>query len=337
MSYSTGERAPDGPSARHLLILKPSSLGDIVHTLPAAAALRSHFPQARITWMVNPEWAPLLEDNPHLNDTLIFPRADFRGLSGWLRFRRWRAGLASRLQPDLILDFQGLLRTALVASAFGKAPLLGLSDAREGARLFHTRTVPADPSSHAVERCLALAGACGARTDSTPSFALPAGRTPVVPIPDRPFVVLHPFSRGPGKSLSLEVISAFCQNVGCPVILAGRTDDEAPGLPGNVVDMLNRTDLHELIWLLRHAAFVVSVDSGPMHLAAALTDKLLGIHTWSDPCKVGPYRTGAHVWKGGAIFPALDPAASNAPAVGPDEKHARAIALWISEQLGGKS
>ena len=317
----------------HLLVIKPSSLGDIVHTLPAVSALRQRFPEARITWMVNPEWAPLLEGNPDVDSTLVFPRADFRGLSGWLRFRRWRAALPSKLQPDLVLDFQGLLRTALVARAFRGVPLAGLSDAREGARFFQTRTVQVAPSSHAVERYLALASAFGATADRPPVFPLPHGRAPAAQLPDRPFIVLHPFSRGHGKSLTPETVAAFCRESTHPVVLVGRSDAALPAMPDNVVNILNKTDLAELIWILRHAAFVVSVDSGPMHLAAAVTDKLLGIHTWSDPCKVGPYRPGAHVWKGREIFPALDPASSRASAVVPDAHDARTMARYVCHSL----
>ncbi len=318
----------------HLLVLKPSSLGDIVHTLPAVAALRARFPRTRITWMVNPEWAPLLEGNPHINDTLIFPRADFRGPAGWLRFWRWRAGLRRRLQPDLAADFQGLLRTALVARAFRGTPVHGLSDAREGARFFQTRTVRVDAGAHAVERYLALASALGAATDNVPRFDLPSGTPPPLPLPAEPFVVLHPFSRGRGKSLTPEAATAFCRTLGKPVVLVGRADAPATAFPDNVTNLLNRTSLPELIWLLRHAAFVVSVDSGPMHLAAAVTDKLLGIHTWSDPCRVGPYRTGAHVWKGRAFFPALDPASSAAGSSLPDADDAKAMARRVGAQLG---
>lgn len=321
----------------HLLVIKPSSLGDIVHTLPAVAALRKRFPNARITWMVNSEWAPLLEGNPDVDGTLVFPRADFRGLSGWLRFRRWRAQLPSKLQPDLILDFQGLLRTALVARAFRGIPLAGLSDAREGARFFQTRTVPVDPSTHAVERYIALASAFGASADRPPVFTLPEGRAPTENLPDCPFIVLHPFSRGHGKSLTPESVVAFCRESAHPVVLVGRSDAALPKMPDNVVNLLNKTDLKELVWILRHAAFVVSVDSGPMHLAAAITDKLLGIHTWSDPCKVGPYRPGAHVWKGREIFPALDPASSQAHAVIPDAHDARTMARWVANKVGSES
>jgi ADP-heptose:LPS heptosyltransferase len=316
-----------------LLVLKPSSLGDIVHTLPAVAALRAKFPHAHLTWMVNPEWAPLLEGNPHLNETLIFPRADFRGPRGWLRFGRWRRELKRQAPPDLILDFQGLLRTALVARAFRGVPVYGLSDAREGARFAQSKTVRVDPAAHAVERYLALAAATGATLPGPPEFALPEGDRPPEAIPAEPFIVFHPFSRGRGKSLAPESVTAFCRAVDFPVVLVGRTDLEVPDLPPNVTNLLNRTSLTELLWLLRRATFVVSVDSGPMHLAAAVTDKLLAIHTWSDPCQVGPYRPGAHVWKARNFFPALDPVSSSAPSVVPEPNDAEQIARWVRERL----
>jgi ADP-heptose:LPS heptosyltransferase len=316
-----------------LLILKPSSLGDIVHTLPAVAALRARFPAARITWMVNPEWSTLLDGNPDINDLLLFPRSEFRGPAGWLRFRRWCADLSRQTPPDLILDFQGLLRTGLVARTFRGVPVCGLSDAREGSRFFHTRTIDVTPSSHAVERYLALAGSLGADTSSAPVFRLPEGRPPEAALPATPFVVLHPFSRGARKSLDSSAVLAFCRSLALPVVLVGRGSVDFPSTPANIVNLLDRTTLPELVWLLRHAAFVVSVDSGPMHLAAALTGQLLGIHTWSDPCRVGPYRPGAHVWKGGVIFPALDPASSQAGNKLPDPAAAETIARWVRTRL----
>ncbi|MBE2181766.1 MAG: glycosyltransferase family 9 protein [Chthoniobacterales bacterium] len=316
-----------------ILILKPSSLGDIVHTLPAVRALRSKFPDAHITWMVNSEWSPLLEDNPDINDILIFPRADFRGPSGWLRFARWRADLKHHATPDLILDFQGLLRTGLVAGAFRGVPVCGLSDAREGSRFFQTRTVQVSSSAHAVERYLALAASLGAEIGGAPVFNLPAGRAPDAVLPAAPFVALHPISRGHHKSLSPEAVLAFCRTVEHPVVLVGRGTVNFASTPANIVNLLDRTSLPELIWLLHRAAFIVSVDSGPMHLAAAATDRLLGIHTWSDPCRVGPYRPGAHVWKGGEIFPALDPASSSAPTTVPGAHDTEMMARWLRPRI----
>ena len=318
---------------RHLLVLKPSSLGDVVHTLPAVSALRSKFPDARITWMVSDEWAPLLEGNPDIDDLLIFPRREFRGPLGPVRFLRWRSTLPGKLSPDLILDYQGLLRTGLTARAFRGVPVYGLSDAREGARFFQTNTVRVASDMHAVERYLALSAAVGAKSEGAPIFRLPEGNAPAVDLPSGQWILLHPFSRGRGKSLSSDAVLAFCREAGMPVVIAGRGDAALAGLPDNAVNLLNKTSLPELIWLLRRAAFVVSVDSGPMHLAAAVTDKLIGIHTWSDPCKVGPYRPGTHVWKGGEFFPALDPASSHARSVVPDAQDAATIAHRACELL----
>jgi heptosyltransferase-1 len=318
---------------RHMLVLKPSSLGDVVHTLPAVTALRAKFPAARITWMVNDEWASLLEGNPDIDDLLIFPRRDFRGPLAPLRFLRWRTAKAKQLRPDLILDYQGLLRTGLTANAFRGAPVYGLSDAREGAGFFQTNTIRVMPDMHAVERYLVLSAAAGATSVGPPVFRLPEGNAPSADLPNQPWILLHPFSRGRGKSLSPETVVAFCREAGMPVVIAGRGDAALPGLPANALNLLNKTSIPELIWLLRRAAFVVSVDSGPMHLAAAVTDKLIGIHTWSDPCKVGPYRAGAQVWKGGEFFPALDPASSRAKSIVPGAQDAAIMARRVRELM----
>ena len=136
--------------------------------------------------------------------------------------------------------------------------------------------------------------------------------------------MLHPFSRGKGKSLSVEDVAEFCRAISpVRVVLAGRTEASVPPL-ANVTDLLNRTTLSELIWLLRRASFVVSVDSGPMHIAAAITPLLVAIHTWSDPAKVGPYNPDAWIWKDGALFQMKAPTARQPAA------DIRALATFIA-------
>jgi ADP-heptose:LPS heptosyltransferase len=320
-------------SPDHLLVLKPSSLGDIVHTLPAVAALRQTFPSARISWLCHPDWAPILRNSRLVDEVMEFPRRDFRGPAGWLRFLRWRKWFARRTSPDLILDFQGLLRSALVAQSFRGVPMIGLSDAREGARFFQTATVQVEKGRHSVERYLALAAAAGAKIVGSPEFVLPSGHMPSLDLPSSPFVVLHPFSRGEGKSLSAAAVESFSRACLRPVVLVGRSNESSLNLPAKVLNLLNRTTLEELLWILQHATYIVSVDSGPAHLAAAATDRLLAIHTWSDPCLVGPHRPGAHVWKGGQIFRALDPASSQAKAAEPTTADAEMMADFVNQQL----
>lgn len=289
-----GQRSASAPDS--ILVIKPSSLGDIVHTLPAVALVKRRWPEAHLRWLINPEWAPLIDGNPHIDEIVIFPRGEFRGLGGLARIPGWAKRTAQR-KADLVLDFQGLLRSALIARLCRGGEILGLSDAREGARFFYDRTADVSGCSHAVDRYLRLVAALGIDTTPPLEWPLPVGTAPAGFSADEPFILLHPFSRGAGKSLSAEDVAAFCRALApCRVVIAGRTNERVAAIP-NVTDLLNRTTLHELIWLIRRAAFVVSVDSGPMHIAAALTPRLVSIHTWSDPAKVGPYRPEAWVWQ----------------------------------------
>jgi len=295
------------------VVIKPSSLGDIVHTLPAVAWLRQAWPGLRLHWVANTEWTPLLQGSPLLESVIAFPRSEFRGLGGLLRARRWfrdyGAAMGAR-NVRLALDFQGLLRSAWLARQSAAPVILGLEDAREGSRFFYRAQVPAagprGEVRHAVERYLGLVRALGPGCDEREALAgdwLPAGE-PVAGMPDGAFIALHPFARGTGKSLGWAAVASLAEAWrGFPVVVVGRTNDAAPpDLPANVIDLVNATSLRQLIGLLRRARVVVSVDSGPMHLASALHRPLLGVHTWSDPRKVGPYHPGAWVWKGGRIL-----------------------------------
>ena len=300
---------------RSILVLKPSSFGDIVHTLPAVAWLKFVWPTCRLTWLVNTEWAPLLAGNPDVDEVVEFPRRNFRGVRGLLRFGGWcRENVVGR-KPELALDYQGLLRSAVLGRSSGPGLFCGLCDAREGARWWYDRVAPTPPGvPHAVDRYLRLTATALAAAGIDPTlpprelltFRLPTGTVPVAwPAGmNEPYVVLHPFARGAGKSLTAAQIEAFCRRLAPrQVVLVGRRDGSGFAAPAGVVDLLDQTTLLELIWALRGAAGIVSVDSGPSHLAAALDKPLVAIHTWSDPRRVGPYRDDAWVWKNGRLIP----------------------------------
>lgn len=293
----------DFVAARRILIVKPSSLGDIVHTLPLVALIRHQAPGAELRWLVNEVWAPLLHGHPLLDGVIEFPRQALRGMRAPLGFVDW-VRRQSDWRPDLAIDVQGLLRSLLLARAFRPRHLIGYSDAREGARFGFDSVVDTRRarSPHAVDRYLSLADAFGWDVPQPLPFPLPPGVAPpgAETLPPR-FVLLHPFSRGRGKSLEVGQVVDLCRRLrGIPVVLAGRAEVPVPQAP-EICNWLNRTSLPELIWLLRRAAFTVSVDSGPMHLAAAVSPRVLSLHTWSDPVKVGPYPDEAFAWKAGAI------------------------------------
>jgi len=282
-----------------VLVVKPSSLGDIVHTLPAVHFLKDTFPDAEISWIANTEWTPLLEGNADVTTVIPFPRREFGGPVGILRFVRWCRGLAG-LQPDLVLDFQGLFRSAMIArSARGKL-VFGMSDSREAAHCQYHERADVDSAQHAVYRYLELAKLAGAVTSGPVCFPIPSGRPPSLILPEQ-FVVLHPFARGASKSLTPSEIFDLSRLLApLRVIVVGQSRENF-SVNGNAISLVNRTDLFQLIWLLRRAAFIISVDSGPMHIGAAITTELLSIHLWSDPRLVGPYNPDAWIWKDGSI------------------------------------
>ena len=330
-----------------VVIVKPSSLGDIVHTLPAVAWLHQAWPGLRLHWVVNSEWRPLLDGSPLLESVIEFPRSRFRGLGGLLRARRWirgyEAGLSSR-EVVLALDFQGLLRSAWLARKSTAPLVIGLDDAREGARWFYGARVPARRPDggvlHSVDRYLGLVRALQPGVDESDALRgdwLPVGDG-VEGLPESWFIVLHPFARGEGKSLGWPSVAALGRLwSGWPVVVVGRSEaPPPPGLPANVVNLVGRTTLRQLIGVLRRAAFVVSVDSGPMHLASALHRPLVGIHTWSDPRSVGPYDPSAWIWKAGELCrrDRIDDRLA-AASVPPDDAALQLIAAHVIATLQG--
>ncbi|CAN5514865.1 lipopolysaccharide heptosyltransferase I [soil metagenome] len=282
-----------------LLFIKPGSFGDIIHALPCAAALKLHWPGTRLTWLVDERWQSLLDGNPHLDEIVTFPRQQFRGITGKIRSIPWALQL-KRFQPDLALDLQGLIRSALMARLSEAKKIVGLGDAREGASWFYDKVTPVESGEHAVLRYLRTLQTVGVPRPSHLEFTLPLGTPPAKPV-SSPFILLHPFARGAGKSLSPDqVIQLSAALRPHHVVIAGQGKIDQP-LPDNATSLLNETNIPQLIWLLRAATTVVSVDSGPMHIAAALGANLLSIHTWSDPREVGPFNESAWIWQGGTI------------------------------------
>jgi heptosyltransferase I len=262
--------------------------------------VRDAHPQAEITWVINPEFVPLLRGNSDIDHVYVFPRREFSGLGAPRSFFPWLKKTRT-LQPSLALDFQGLLRSALIAKISGAEAIYGMSDAREGSRWFYDRVAKVDRRAHAIERYIKLAECAGATVGAALRCPIPTGDRPPRFDEYPPFILLHPFARGRGKSLSNAVIEEFCRAFAPTRVVAVGQSRRKIDAPQNCIDLINRTSLLQLIWLIRVAFFVISVDSGPMHVAAALTDRVVSIHTWTDPRRVGPYNPNAWVWKNGRL------------------------------------
>ena len=167
---------------QRILIIKPSSLGDVTHALPVLRFVRRKWPAAHISWLVAPFCAGLLQGNPDLNDVILFDRKRYG--SAW---KSWRAGLElwrfhrdlRRRRFDLVIDLQGLFRSGWLARATGAPVRIGFENAREGAPWFYTHAVPVPSLDvHAVDRYLSVAaaliqGGSNGAAATTPSPALP--------------------------------------------------------------------------------------------------------------------------------------------------------------------
>ena len=264
------------PGNGHILVVRLGALGDIVHTLPAVASLKHSYPGWRLSWAVEPKWAPLLEDNPFV-DRLVAIRRD--SISSVLAARRELR--AERY--DFAVDFQGLLKSALVASVARPGRIYGFhqSQTRERiAGLFYSdKSLSA--AAHVVDRNLDLAAAAGA-VSALRKFPLPAGR-PEGELPAGDFVLASPLAGWRSKQWPMEHYRALAERLraefGLPLVLNGPPGSGLPHLSG----------LPGLIDATRRAAAVVGVDSGPLHLAAALGKPGIAIFGPTDPARNGPY------------------------------------------------
>jgi heptosyltransferase I len=251
-------------------------MGDIVHALPAVSTLKQNYPGWRLSWAVEPRWAPLLDGNPFV-DRLVLIRRDSAAA-----FREsWRALRSERY--DFAVDFQGLIKSALTATFARPKQIFGFhqSQIRErAAGLFYSRKTMSQ-AAHVVDRNLELAAHAGA-TAALKKFWLPAG-TPEGELPAGDFVLASPLAGWTSKQWPIEYYRSLGarlrKELGLPLVLNGPPGsglDHISGLPG----LLDAT---------RRAVAVVGVDSGPLHLAAAMGKPGVAIFGPTDPARNGPY------------------------------------------------
>ena len=267
-----------------ILVVRLGAMGDIIHTLPAVASLKHGFPGSHLTWVVEPRWAPLLEGNPFVDRVLLFDRGS--GAALWQTWRELR-----RERFDFAVDFQGLLKSALAACAARADRIFGYhqAHAREPlAALFYSDKIAAR-SLHAVGRALDLAAGAGAST-AVQAFPLPQGR-PEGSLPAGAFVLASPLSGWGAKQWPLEFygqLGAYLrQEAGMTLVLNGppAEREKLAGVPDTVTHF---SSIEGLIDATRRAVAVVGLDSGPLHLAAALGKPGVALFGPTDPARNGP-------------------------------------------------
>jgi lipopolysaccharide heptosyltransferase I len=293
-----------------VLILKPSSLGDIVHALPVLSALRRACPKARITWMVRNELAGLFDCVSGLDEVLLFDR---RTLGRW--YSGAAAGALRTLlrtlrqgRYDLVLDLQGLLRSALLARFSGCRIRIGLAEAREGAGFFYTHTAFAPDSPHIIDYYQEVLKIVGVDLEPV-EFGIQPSLQARQAVSDllrkdhlqpKQFAVLVPGSAHERKCWPADrfarVAEFLHQEAGLGVVAAGSQKEKAiiskivhlSKTP--IVDFAGRTTLSHLAALFEQALLVIGNDTGPTHMAAAMDVSSLVIFGPTNPARLGPYQ-----------------------------------------------
>ena len=299
---------------QRILVIKLSSLGDIVHALPAVSALRHRFPHSRLTWLVKEVWAPILEGNPDI-DEILSVNVSWRN---WPEvIRTLRSG-----RFDLVVDFQGLFRSGLLSAITGATTRVGFARAREGATWFYTHHVPLPedkPSTwrllevHAVDRNLALTGFLGGES-SIPVFHLPQFSTDLRAIDTilqsaevqdhEQLVALAPWTRSAIKAwphnrfvdLARELVQWPNVRV---VILGGPSDVSSAGefdilASQGLINLVGKLSLRQLPPLLGRMHLLIGNDSALLHLAAGVGTPVLAIFGPTHPKATGPYPVESH-------------------------------------------
>jgi heptosyltransferase I len=290
----------------NILIVRLGALGDIVHTVPAVAALRRAFPDGRIDWVVDEAHAAFADLVTPVDRVIVLER---RFPAGWV-------DLVRQLRPapyDVALDFQGLMKSALIARASGAHRIVGFSiwHLREkGARPFYSEVETAEDTTHVIQKNLRLLSSVGVTTTEVSfplarvrSAALDAIKDQLGITEDRaggepPFALVNPGAAWPNKrwpAARYGEIALFLRDVrGLPCfVLWGPGEaplaQEVIDASGGAARLAPPTTTADLVEVSRHAALMVSGDTGPLHIAGAAGTPIVAIFGPTDPARNGPW------------------------------------------------
>lgn len=290
---------------KKILIVKPSSLGDVVHSLAFLNAVRACFPKAEIHWIIARGLEDLLADHPMINRLVVIEKDTWKRISKvGSTFREVRT-LFRTLRAekyDLVVDLQGLLRSGLITRATGAPVRIGFAEAREGSRLFYTLKVRGGRDVHAVDRYLKIAEALGCTPNGVvfpfPLFKEPDGPAEAFKRQNPEYAVIVPGARWKTKIWPGEYFGRIAAALPMRSLIVGSgADAERAGLieklsGGKAVSLAGRTGLRELIGIIRDAKIVFTNDSGPMHIAAGFRVPVVAVFGPTSPQRTGPYGQG---------------------------------------------
>ncbi|UCD27736.1 MAG: lipopolysaccharide heptosyltransferase I [Planctomycetota bacterium] len=297
---------------KRILIIKPSSFGDVIHALPVLNGLRHRYPNAKISWMVSNSCTGLLEGHHSLDEVIPFDRKRYgmigRNFKITVEFMEFVNSLRAR-NFDLIVDLQGLFRSGFLSLASGASVRVGFANAREFGWMFYTHRVAVPHKDmHAVDRYYLFGNRLGFAQVPI-SFDLPVhqeSRARIKQILDsegiaagESYALIGPGTRWQTKIWPAEYFAEVAEQLesqhGLRIVLVGMDSEAdiaqrvAEQAGGCIVNLVGKTKLAELIALVDGATVAVMHDSGPMHLATALGKPMVAIYGPTNPSRTGPY------------------------------------------------
>ncbi len=303
---------PVGPPEK-ILIVKPSSLGDIVHSLPFLNAIKSCYPCAEIHWVVARGFEGLLEGHPMINELIVIDKDKWKkpgNISATVREIRKFFGEVRQRRYDLVIDLQGLLRSGMITAATGAPVRVGFSEAREGGWLFYTKKVHGGREVHAVDRYLKIARFLGCKTDQIifpfPLMEDDSGKIGKLKTSLKDYAVIVPGARWSTKVWPAERFGKIASMLPMSSLVIGGDADKVAAEEivrtsgGKAVSLAGETKLRDLIGIMKDSRLVISNDSGPMHIAAGFNVPVVAIFGPTSPIRTGPYGKGHVALSSGA-------------------------------------
>jgi lipopolysaccharide heptosyltransferase I len=298
----------------NILIVKLSAIGDVLHTLPSLSALRQLYPDAHITWVVEEAAADLVKNHPYLDEVLISRRKSWSKDFQRGQFRRPLKEIRSFIKTlrqrdyDLVIDFHGLFKSSMIVFFSRGKRKLGYDSLQELSGLFLNEKIPEDMNKHAVERYLDFPRHLGVKIESV-QFILPPNKeaeekTEILlnkyNLENKKFIAINPIAYWETKLWSNEKFAHLADLINnklqMKVVFTGSEKEPIEKITSLMttksINLCGATTLIDLASLYKKARIVITTDSGPMHLAAAVETPVIALFGPTDPARTGPYGTG---------------------------------------------
>lgn len=292
---------------KKILIIKLSAIGDVIHALPVSRALKECYPNATITWIVEKPAYDLLTNNPDVDDIILFEKPKFKSIKGAITHGPGLIKMLRSQRFDLVLDLQGLFKSAALAYAADAPQRLGYCNMREISNVVSKPVVGSNAQGHVVERYLDVVRFLGCKV-TKPDFVINVTGEEAASAYQKAeregfnlnsqYIVLAPGTNWATKCWPTRHFGALADCVGqeglIPVLIGGANERsladsirQFSSLP--VVDLVGQTTLKELAHIIRGAKAYVGGDTGTMHLAAAVNTPVVAMFGPTDPVRNGPY------------------------------------------------